>query len=684
MNMSEDLYKYFRIEAREILAALGKELLRVEREGSSREAIGQLLRLAHTLKGAARVVKQFAIAEMAHTLEEHLAVHREGTPVSKERLEAMLHLVDAMTAQVVGQTSTVQRTETVTVHDSGYGELPETVRVEIEHADRLLEGLTEASAQLHALSREIEAIEQSRRMVTRWIDQLSGQRHTDPATVLARAHTLANDVSSALARAHYTLERQVSQLRNEFVQLWEAASSVRLIPARTIFPSLERAARDAARALDKTVEWGATGGDVRVDAHVLWAVRDALIHVVRNAVAHGIEPKAERRAAGKSETGRVALRVEHKGSKVGFVCQDDGRGIDIEAVRRAAVQRGMLSSTEAAVAGLEDLVPLLLRGLSTSREVSEVAGRGIGLDVLRDIAERLKGSVRIDSEPGRGTSVEIWTPVSLSSLLVLAVQAGGVSALVPLEAVRQTLRLPVQRIVRSGDRESIVCDGEVIPFLPLAFLLGQRVGSVRDRRYWQVVVVHSHRAVALGIDRLSGVRTAVVRSLPPLVAAERVVSGTALDVEGVPQLVLDPDELVSAVLSFRRPEASETEPSRPRILVIDDSLTTRMLEQSILESAGYQVDLASSAEEALAKARDQRYALFLVDVEMPGMDGFEFVARTRADPVLQHVPAILVTSRASADDRERGERVGAKGYMVKSEFDQDVFLQTVRDLVGPS
>jgi two-component system chemotaxis sensor kinase CheA len=197
-----------------------------------------------------------------------------------------------------------------------------------------------------------------------------------------------------------------------------------------------------------------------------------------------------------------------------------------------------------------------------------------------------------------------------------------------------------------------------------------------------VVVRAGVRSVAVGVDKLLGTANIVMRSLPGVVEADAVILGASLDAEGNPQFVLDPAGLVAAAERGRDVTAGETQPRRAPVLVIDDSMTTRMLEQSILESAGYEVELAVSAEDALTKARDRPYSLFITDVEMPGMSGFEFVARTRAEAALRDIPAILVTSRNAVEDRQRGRDVGARGYIVKSEFDQGHLLQIIRTLIG--
>jgi two-component system chemotaxis sensor kinase CheA len=260
------------------------------------------------------------------------------------------------------------------------------------------------------------------------------------------------------------------------------------------------------------------------------------------------------------------------------------------------------------------------------------------------------------------------------------VEAAGVVASIPLDAVQRTLRHDAQQIARTAQGDSMVHDGKVIPFIALSRLLQSAAPSRIGRMGCAVIVHGAGAAAAIGVDRLLGTAGVVLRPLPEFAPATRVVAGASLDVEGNPQIVLDPDGLVSEA-QRAGPQAQQPETARVAVLVVDDSLTTRMLEQSILESAGYIVHAAASAEDGLEQARRHRYALFLVDVEMPGMDGFTFIERTRADPALRDVPAILVTSRSSPEDRQRGKEVGAQDYIVKSEFVQAEFLQRVQQLV---
>jgi two-component system chemotaxis sensor kinase CheA len=410
-----------------------------------------------------------------------------------------------------------------------------------------------------------------------------------------------------------------------------------------------------------------------------------LLQLVRNAVAHGIEAETERTAMGKPPAGRVGLHVERRGNRVVFVCQDDGRGLDVEAIRRAAVVRNLLSATEVETLSVDEALQLLLRGgVSTTRAVTEIAGRGVGLDIVRETVSRLKGDIHVRSEATRGTAIEISVPISIASLVVLVMEAAGMSVLLPFDAVRRTIRLTPGDIARAAAGDSILFEGEVMPFLPLATLWRQPMLPEREAQSWSAVVVQAGaRLAAVGVDRLLGTARVMLRPLPPILGPVRLIAGASFDGEGNPQPVLHPAGLVEAVLATKASSTEAVVTPKPPVLVIDDSLTTRMLEQSILESAGYTVDLATCGEEALEKAHRGRYGLFIVDIEMPGMDGFTLIEHIRADPALHHIPAMLVSSRAAVEDRRRGEeQVGARAYMVKSEFDEGDFLRTIRSLIG--
>ncbi len=716
---AKDRYKYFRIEAREILEGLTQGVLQLEKGTSQKDVVGRLFRYAHTLKGAARVVKQPEMADAAHGIEDVLSPYREsGAPVPRASIDDLLRIIDGMTHSIAalgsGEAPMVNAVAAPTlaaappppvestvavrafaertavappvspVPEPVHDERLETVRVEIHEMDVLLDDIFQASAQIHGLAGSEAALAQAQQVLSALIDQLHGRRSNRTAVAsLERARAIAEELGVTIEGIAQRLVQSRDHAESAIRLVHERAHRLRLVPASTIFAGLERATRDAALACGVSVEFVASGGENGLDGHVLLAVRDALSHVVRNAVAHGMEPEAERIRKGKPAVGRVHLHVAQRGHQVAFVCRDDGRGIDADAVRRTAVARGILSAADAEALTVQAALDLVfLPGVSTSKEVTELSGRGVGLDVVRDTARRFKGDAEVHSEAGHMTSIEIRVPVSLSSLTALLVEIAGVQHALPLDAAVGALRVPSQEILRTGGTESILFGDRVIPFSSMARLLGS-APTGDARRAWSAVVLRAGgRLAAIGVDRLLGTTELVIKPLPALAGAARLVMGASLDADGNPQLMLDVAALVDTTCAAQGlpPEPVRARP--PPILVIDDSLTTRMLEQSILESAGYEVDVAISAEEALEKAYLRPYGLFVCDVEMPGMDGYGFVTTTRADAKLRQVPVIMVTSLNTPENRQRGLDAGASEYIVKGEFDQERLLLRIRTLIG--
>jgi two-component system, chemotaxis family, sensor kinase CheA len=704
-----DPYKYFRIEAAELVERLGQGALAIDKGGDLPGGVAAMLRYAHTLKGAARVVKQIAIAEHAHAIEDVLAPHRGRVDaVPSACALALFASIDAITALLpaIGSGSVAAApapgaaanptvvanvaSETISSAATANGsatpksaraeEPAVTLRAEVAEVEAVVDGLGEALVELESLKNPLALVEQARQLAELLGKQLAAPRRVDAeriGSLLERSQRVVEDLRQGLGRLDNGLRHGVGRLRRQLEQTHSAAERLRLVPASNIFTSLERAAYDAARDLGRHVAFVTSGGDVKLDSHVLVVAQGALLHAVRNAVAHGIEPEAARARAGKPALGSIWLSVSRRGRDVLFCCRDDGAGVDLQKVRGALVRL----APDSASLGDEQVLERLLRGgISTSGGVTRLSGRGVGLDVVREAGEQLGGAAKLTSVPGQGLSVELRVPLSVAAMSAVLVECDGKTLSVPLDRVVESVRFSRAEITRTGTRESVCHQGTMLPFAPLARVMG-RAGGLSERAWTSLIVTGSSGRAAVGVDRLLGARTVVIRPLPELARTTAVVAGATLDALGNPELVLDGDALVASVQRSSGIAVPQRAPSRP-ILVIDDSLTTRMLEQSILESAGYEVALATSAEEGLEKARQSSYALFLVDVEMPGIDGFTFVERVRHDPQLANIPAVLVSSRNAPEDFARGKEVGAHGYIVKGRFDQRELLGLIERLVS--
>jgi two-component system, chemotaxis family, sensor kinase CheA len=692
--MATDPYRYFRVEARELLEQLGQGALDLEKRTPSPDDIARLLRLAHTLKGAARVVKQPEIAEHAHALEDRLtAVRAAATDIPREDIDRMLALLDAMTQRVAALGPARDSPTPPGAEIAEREELDHILRPEAEDVESVVDGLAEIQAQLGAVRPALEETDRLRHLIDLIGDQLTrfeGRGRGMPAIDRARwdrVRSMMDELRGRFGRFERTVADGIDQMEAELRHVSDAAARLRLLPAAVLFRFLERAARDAAQALGKRVRLEGHGGDVRLDSGMLTIVQAALVQLVRNAVAHGIEAsEAERRLAGKPPEGVVTVVVSRRGKWLSFTCSDDGRGIDFDAVRRRLRETQPTLDHVDALDTVALVQRLLRGGVSTSGTVTGVSGRGVGLDVVREAAERLQGDVTLRTKDGEGTTIELVVPFSIASFHALLVEAAGVPAAVPLEAILGTVRLTRDQIIEGAHgAATIVHAGRSLPFSTLHRVLRPSQsnadrGAALKSSSPAFIVESESGAAAVAVDRIVGIANVVARPLPDLAPALPGIVGASVDTSGFPRLVVDPGSLVTDARrgGWRHGEATT---ARTSILVVDDSLTTRMLEQSILESAGYDVGLASSGEEGLQTARAGNYALLLVDVEMPGMDGFSFVEQVRADPQLRATPAILVTSRASANDQQRGRDVGAQGYIIKSEFDQGALLDRIRTLL---
>jgi two-component system chemotaxis sensor kinase CheA len=663
----KDPLRHFRVEAREIVDSLEASLLR----GAQGEAeIRELFRLAHTLKGAARLVQQGTLADLSHTLEDVLAHHREsGEPLSDQEQRELLMLVDGLRrALPANQQEGTEAAPSATGAERDFNVL----RIPVEDMDALATAVLEAQVTAASLKGGLKALGELARLAKGVREQALSS--TAQQGIGARMRASLDELVLRVEQSRAPLVDAFEQLERELGEVGERAAKLRLVDVSVLFPELERAVHDASHTLGREIAFSAQGFKVGIDAHVLGELRGALLHLVNNAVVHGIEDAQERRACGKSARGAVTVRVERRGARVAVRVEDDGRGIDTAAVRRAAEARPFLRALDHSLAP-EALI--FEPGLSTAAQVSDLAGRGVGLDAVRQAVSRCKGTVAVFPLEYAGTCFEIVVPSSLTAVRALAVMALDQICLVPLEAIESTVHLADARIVGRG-ADTVIAHGDAnVPFRALATALDPAVSSPITR---VGVLVHTQQGrLMLGVEALGETREVIVQPLPRAAGACPFAAGAAFDALGDPQLVLDLEGLHGLHVQARQAASSAVQ--KP-LLIIDDSLTTRMLEQSILETAGYSVDLASSAEEGLSKLRENSYALVIVDVEMPGMNGYEFTQKLRASPAFGRLPVIMVSSLASAESRRRGEEAGISAYIIKGEFDQGRFLRTVAELLS--
>ncbi|MEJ5198945.1 MAG: hybrid sensor histidine kinase/response regulator, partial [Anaerolineae bacterium] len=535
----------------------------------------------------------------------------------------------------------------------------------------------------------------------------AGGRPTGAAdlAVAEMAWNRLREVSGRLRGLQRRYEADQRRLTQVMAGLQDDVRRLRMLPINTLFATFPRMVRDMARDLGKSAQLVIQGGDTEVDRSVLEQIKDPLTHLLRNALDHGIEPAAVRTAAGKPAVGTITLSAAQHGDSIIITVADDGQGIDPARVRESAVKRGIISAEEAQTLSDQDALWLIFRsGVSTSTAVTDVSGRGVGMDVVRDKVERLHGLIDVHSTPGAGTTFTLTLPLTVATTLCLLVQVAGQSFAVPITNVIRIVRLKPDSVGYAEGRAVIRPEGRPILLLDLAQVLGlppRSNGRGSDRRNAAeeglgaaLILGAAERRLAFRVDAVTTAQEVVVKPLPRPFLRVRHLAGASILGTGEIILVLNVADLLRAPALQGAPVVAAASPpaaapaSRPRtIMVVDDSITTRTLEKNILEAAGYAVRAYADGLEAWNAlqsegiAPDGLFDLIVSDVAMPRLDGFELTARVRADQRLKNLPIILVTSLDSQEDRERGVRVGADAYIVKAAFDQDTLLATIRRLI---
>jgi two-component system chemotaxis sensor kinase CheA len=489
---------------------------------------------------------------------------------------------------------------------------------------------------------------------------------------------------------------EVRSLMRVLADLQESTLRARMLPVGAMTTALRRAVREAARHTGKVVRCEVRGEDTELDRHVHERLADALLHLLRNAVDHGVEVPEARRRAGKVDEGTILVHAMQLGSRVIVTVGDDGAGVDIAKVRRRAAELGIDAS------GYDDgeVLQLLFRpGFSTTQEVTDVSGRGVGLDAVREGLAGLRGRIEVASVPGEGTRFRISVPITLTLLPGLVVEVHGQRFALPMGNVLTVLDRDAPEHVVEG-RPAVLVGERAVAVAPLASVLGLGAG-VAAARGPVVVLAGLDRTMALRVDAIGDQREVLVNAVPGTVPSNDLVVGASAEPDGTVMLVLDAEAVVEGAAEARRPRAAsalaealvapkddpgDTTPvahaPRARILVVDDALTVRELQRTILERAGYHVTVAVDGRDALARLADETFDLVLTDVEMPEIDGLELVRMMRSDEDLSTVPVVVLTSRGSEEDRRAGMEAGADAYIVKSAFDEAALRAVVSNLLG--
>ena len=669
MSEEDDFVAHFREEAAERLERIDGVLLDVEAGRAGAGAIDALFREFHTIKGAAGLVGLDDAYALAHAVEDLLGALRAAGAPAAGVAATLLRAADALRAQVRGEAAApppelldelaALRAAPPAEDDA---DAARDVAPASAPAPRPAPRLAPAPAPPVA-PEPARAIRVPAEKLDRVLD-LVGE------TVVQRRR-LEHELAPHLADGSHALADALADGERLLDELQGTALTLRTLPLRTILGPMPRAVRDLAAAEGKEAELEIRGAETELDRVILERLADPLTHLLRNAVHHAIEPPQERERAGKPRRGAIELRAEQRGALVSVSVGDDGRGVPAAALAEAR------DGTE--------LAEVLARaGFSTAARVTDVAGRGVGLDAVRRHVESVGGRLEVHSRAGAGTRVELLLPLTLALLEVLLLERGGAPLAVPLASALEVLR--VDDTLALGGRRAVSLRGDPVPLVDLAEALGASAPALPPGPPAVVIAAREGR-LAVVCDRVVGEQQVVVKPLGPLLERVRGYLGAAILGDGRVALIVDPLALRRDAqlrdLEAAEPAAAAAVEQAGTVLVVEDSFTVRELQRSILETAGHRVETARDGVEAWDRVRrNGNIALVITDIDMPRMDGFALLEAIRADPERAALPVVIVTARSDEAERRRGLDAGADAYIAKGGFRQQALLETVERLLG--
>ena len=792
--MADDLSGFsmlelFRLEAESQTEVLSSGVLAIEELEKSPETIEAMMRAAHSLKGAARIVGLEPAVDVAHALEDVFVAAGKGRlRVRPEHADVLLAAIDFLSSvataddalsagspwqgkaeELVARLGRVDETpaspppaasetgqqptapepatpdqsaappapsaekpaapaaETATADDSGQPELhrpasrpaprpappqpvaaapragepaDRVVRVSAESLTRLVGLAGEALVETRQMRPFVDAMLQFRSTQVDLCDALAAldERLEGGEAGLAAATAAVAGIRQRADAALASLSRQVEDFesfarRNEDLsnRLHHEVIASRMRPLADGIRGFPRLVRDLARTLGKEIRFEVVGDQTGVDRDILDKLEAPLSHLIRNAIDHGLETPEQRRAAGKPPGGTIRLEARHRAGMLHITLTDDGRGIDVERLRARAVDRGLVAQAVADQLGeLELLEFLFLPGFSTKENVTEISGRGVGLDVVQSMVKAVGGNVRVTTRPGRQTVFTLQLPITMSVIRALLVEIAAEPYAFPLPRIDHILHVPQDAIRTVEGRQYFDRDGTAIGLVMATQVLELTGPPPADP---MPVVVISDRGQQFGmiVDDFLGERDLEVRPLDPRLGKVADINSASLLENGEPVLIVDVEDLVRSIdnmLAGRRLSrvefeqlAEETRP-RKRILVVDDSITVRELERQLLQSRGYAVDVAVDGMDGWNAIRGTPYDLIVTDVDMPRMDGIGLVSLVKADAARREIPVVIVSYKDREEDRLRGLDAGANRYLTKSSFHDETFVDTIVDLIG--
>ncbi len=723
-DLLREVIDIFVAEVREQADRISQALLTMEQKPDAIPTeIEELYRQAHSMKGSSASLGVDELSQLAHHFESALLpVRRSRSQLTAEMVDLGLRAMDAAKLRVVGlqadsdvglselrqlterleklaqsqpehfsteptetaalpqrsepaRPPTEEVAEPVFAGQSAAADSPDTVRVAIDK----LAALVQHTDDLRRLRGQLERHQSEVTTMLRGLEKLLRAAPKTSDAIIKRGSEELQHVTRGLRALRRDLLDDIEGLQSTTGELDDGLRAMQLLPAALLSQPLHRAIREACRSTGKEALLTLRGEDVFLDRTLLEAIKTPLLHLVRNAVDHGIEDIAVREAIGKPAAGKIAVTIEQRGSQVEITIGDDGRGLDVTRIREVAMSRGMLSAHEAALLDEHESYQLLLRpGFSTKEEITTLSGRGVGLDVVNTTVRKLHGVLQLSSSPGSGAAFTISVPLTVAASRLLMLEEQDHTFALPLPAVARIALPRREELVALGGQTVYYIDGQPHTVIGLSKLLGQtHTGDAPSRQ--PLLLLRGASGVAIACDRLRGESDLVLRPLPIELRRYPLLSAVAIVPSGPALFVLSPQALLSQAGSLRL--ATDSRGRRRTVLVADDSITTRSLLRSVLEGGGYRVRTAADGDEALRIARSEPIDLLVSDVRMPRLDGIALLHKLRSDARTSMLPVVLFSGANNEEDRQHGLAAGASAYLAKDDFERGQLVDVVTQLL---
>ena len=744
----ESMFELFRLEVETQVNILNNGLLSLESNPTSIQALESLMRSAHSVKGAARIVGFGSVVNLAHVMEDcFVAAQKKQILIQSKDVDTLLQGVDELSVisqvdvkelesyetklqsiylaianilnpqaqqQEISQTvvtSTQEISQTVVTSTQEIHKEPtkvshsgqeRIVRVNADNLNRIMGLAGEALISANWLEPFTNSLIQFKSQQLDLIKSIEDLRnHLSIYKYDNQLDDLLRDLIAKGQQQIKVIGQRIQELEQYDYRtislsdrLYNEVITTNMRPFSDGVQGFPRMLRDLARQLNKQVNFEIIGKSTPVDRDILIKLEAPLTHILRNALDHGLETTEERIAIGKPAQGNIKLEAFHRGGMLAITISDDGRGIDIEKLKAKVIDRGFSSFEMAEQMSKSELLEFLfLPGFSTSKEVTEISGRGVGLDIVKSMTQEVAGNVRVSTVLGKGTSFHFQLPLTLSVIRTLLVEIAGEVYAFALARIDRIIMLKNADVTTVEGRQFFTIDGKNIGLIAADQIFGFYEINVEPENQFSVVVISDDSdSYGVLVERFLGERDLVVRPLDPRLGKVKDISALALDQDGSPVLIIDTNDLIQSInqlldtshltkIDLNNIESQEV--IQPKtILVVDDSITVRETERKLLENRGYQVDVAVDGLQGWNAIRTKPYDLVISDIDMPRMNGIELIKNIRNHPIYSFLPIIVVSYRDRQEDRLQGMEAGANYYLTKSSFEDNTLVEAVANLLG--